>query len=72
MPNVDWTVAQILAERKASDAARPFVDGFDYCMLNVDPTKTLRELQAEGLGQNVKMTLEQLEACDAALRALAE
>ena len=52
--------------------ARQFVDGYDYCMLNADPTKTLRQLQAEGLGQNVKMTVEQLEACDAALRALAE
>jgi len=72
VPSVDWTVAQILGERKVSDAARPFVDGFDFCMSNADQSKTLRELQAEGLGQNRKMTMEELEACDAALRALAE
>jgi hypothetical protein len=48
------------------------VDGFDFCMNTADPSKTLRELQAEGLGQNVKMTIEQLEACDAALRALSD
>ena len=71
-PSVDWTVAQILADRKVSDVARTFVDGYDFSMMNTDQSKTLRELQAEGLGQNVKMTAEQLEACDAALRALAE
>ena len=72
LPNVDWTAAQILADSAVKDVARRFVDGFDYSMLNADPTKTLRELQAEGLGQNKKMTVEQLEACDAALRALAD
>jgi hypothetical protein len=72
LPNVDWTVAQILADSAVKDVARKFVDGFDYSTLNADPTKTLRELQAEGLGQNKKMTVEQLEACDAALRALAD
>ena len=41
-------------------------------MSTSDPTKTLRQLQAEGLGQNVKMTAEQLAACDAALRELAD
>ena len=72
VPCVDWTIAQILADKPASVAARPFVDGWDYSMMQADPSKTLRELQAEGLGQNVKMTAEQLEACDAALRALAD
>lgn len=72
MPSVDWTVTQLLDDPAIANAARPFVDGFDFCMSTADPTKTLRELQAEGLGQNVKMTVEQLEACDAALRALSD
>jgi alpha-L-rhamnosidase len=72
VPSVDWTVAQLLDDPAIANAARPFVDGFDFCMNTADPSKTLRELQAEGLGQNVKMTAEQLEACDAALRALAD
>jgi alpha-L-rhamnosidase len=72
VPCVDWTVAQLLDDPAIANAARPFVDGFDFCMNTADPTCTLRELQAKGLGQNVKMTAEQLEACDAALRALAD
>ena len=72
MPSVDWTVAQLLDDPAIANAARPFVDGFDFCMSTADPSKTLRELQAEGLGQNVKMTIDQLEACDAALRALSD
>ncbi len=72
VPSVDWTVAQLLDDPAIANAARPFVDGFDFCMSNADPSKTLRELQAEGLGQNEKMTAGQLEACDAALRALSD
>ena len=72
VPSADWTVAQLLDDPAIANAARPFVDGFDFCMSNADPAKTLRELQAEGLGQNEKMTDERLEACDAALRALAD
>ena len=72
VPSVDWTVTQILDDPAIAGACRPFVDGFDFCMSTSDPTKTLRQLQAEGLGQNVKMTAEQLAACDAALRELAD
>ena len=72
VPNVDWTVAQLLDDPAVANAARPFVDGFDFCMNSADPTKTMRELQAEGLGQNRKMTVDELEACDAALRELAD
>jgi len=72
VPNVDWTVTQLLDDPAVANAARPFVDGFDFCMSSADQSKTLRELQEEGLGQNVKMTREQLEACDAALRAIAD
>ena len=72
VPSVDWTVAQVLDDPAIAAAVRPFVDGFDFCMSNADPTMTLRELQAKGLGQNEKMTVEQLEACDAALRAMAD
>ena len=71
-PSVDWTVAQIMDDRAVADVVRKFVDGFDYCMLTADQSKTLRELQAEGLGQNRKMSAEKLAACDAALRSLAE
>jgi alpha-L-rhamnosidase len=71
-PSVDWTVAQILADRKVSDVARKFVDGWDFSILGADHSKTLRELQAEGLGQNRKMTADELEACDAALKELAD
>ena len=71
-PSVDWTVSQILAERKVSDVARKFVDGWDFSILGADHSKTLRELQAEGLGQNRKMTADELEACDAALKELAD
>ena len=55
-----------------ANVCREYVDGFDFCMSTNDPSKTIRQLQAEGLGQNEKMTIEQLEACDAALRALAD
>ncbi len=72
VPCVDWTVARILDDREVSGVARRFVDGFDYATSQADPTKTLRELQAEGLGQNHKMTAGELAACDAALRALAD
>ena len=72
VPSVDWTPAQILDDPAVAGAARPFVDGFDFCMSTCDPTETLRQLQAEGLGQNVKMTAEQLEACDQAMRAMAD
>ena len=71
-PSVDWTVAQIMDDRAVADVVRKFVDGFDYCMLTADQSKTLRELQAEGLGQNRKMSAEKLAACDAALRELAD
>ena len=37
-----------------------------------DASKSLRELQADGFGQNQKMTEAQLAACDAELRELAE
>jgi hypothetical protein len=53
-------------------AARPFVDGFDFSALTCDRTKTLRELQAEGFGQNEKMSTQALEAADAALRELTD
>ncbi len=71
-PSVDWTVSQILAERKVSDVARKFVDGWDFSILGADQSKTLRELQAEGLGQNRKMTADELAACDADLKELAD
>lgn len=71
-PSADWTVAQILAEPQVSGVVRRFVDGFDFSFMSADRTKTLRELQAEGLGQNRKMTVEELEACDAAMRELAD
>lgn len=72
VPCVDWTIAQILDDPAIANVCREFVDGFDFCMSTNDPGKTIRQLQAEGLGQNVKMTIEQLAACDAALRALAD
>ena len=71
-PSVDWTVSQILAERKVSDVVRRYVNGFDYSIMGADHSKTLRELQAAGLGQNVKMSAEELAACDAALAELAD
>lgn len=72
MPSADWTIAQILDAKDASSVVRRFVDGFDWAMMQVDSAWTLREAQAAGLGQNRKMTAEELDACDAALRALAE
>jgi hypothetical protein len=48
------------------------VDGFDFSALTCDRTKTLRELQAEGFGQNEKMSAQALEAADAALRELTD
>ena len=72
VPSADWTIAQILDAEDASAVVRGFVDGFDWSMMQTDPSWTLREAQAAGLGQNIKMTAEELEACDAALRALAE
>ena len=72
VPCADWTIAQILDDPAIANVCRTFIDGFDFCMSTSDPTKTIRQLQAEGLGQNEKMTVEQLEACDAALRALAD
>jgi alpha-L-rhamnosidase len=72
MPCVDWTAAKILDNREVANVVRKYVNGFDYAMATSDPSKTLRELQAEGLGQNKKMTLEELEACDAAMRELAD
>ena len=54
-------VPMLRTSRRASHAVR------------VDRRTQVRVIgQAEGLGQNVKMTAEQLEACDAALRALAD
>lgn len=72
VPCVDWTVTQIMDDPAIANVVRGLVDGFDFSMNMADPNKTLRQLQAEGLGQNEKMTVEQLEACDAALRALAD
>ena len=72
VPNADWTIAQILAAADVCNAVRPFVDGFDWAMMNADPNATLREAQTAGLGQNHMMTAEELEACDAAMRELAE
>ena len=72
VPSVDWTVTQLLDDPAIANAARPFVDGFDFVMQMADPAKTLRELQAEGLGQNRKMTTEELAACDAAMRELSD
>ena len=51
---------------------RRYVNGFDYSIMGADHSKTLRELQAAGLGQNVKMSAEELAACDAALAELAD
>ena len=72
VPSADWTIAQILDAEDASSVARRFVDGFDWAMMQADPAWTLREAQAAGLGQNRKMTTDELAACDEALRALAE
>ena len=72
VPCVDWTAAQILDDPAVSKVCQPFIDGFDFSMSTSDTSKTLRQLQAEGLGQNVKMTAEDLQACDTALRALAD
>jgi alpha-L-rhamnosidase len=72
VPSAEWTIAQILDAEDASSVVRRFVDGFDWSMMQADPTQTLREAQAAGLGQNRRMTTEELAACDAALRALAE
>ena len=72
VPCVDWTVAQVLGDREVGNVVRKFVDGFDFVMQMADPAKTLRELQAEGLGQNRKMTAEELAACDAAMRELSD
>ena len=72
MPSVDWPLSSILADREVSDVVRKFVHGFDYATLTADKSKSLRELQAEGLGQSRKMTVEELAACDAKLRELAD
>lgn len=72
VPSVDWTLAQIVASPDTQAVARKYVDGFDYSTMTADQTKTLRELQAEGFGQNRKMTADDLATCDAALRALAD
>jgi hypothetical protein len=72
VPSAEWTIAQILDAEDAGSVVRRFVDGFDWSMMQADPTQTLREAQAAGLGQNRRMTTEELAACDAALRALAE
>lgn len=72
VPCVDWTLSKILDDPNASAVVRDFVDGFDYSAMMADQGKSLRQLQAEGLGQNEKMTAEQLKACDDALRMLAE
>ena len=72
VPSAEWTIAQILDVEDASSVVRRFVDGFDWSMMQADPTQTLREAQAARLGQNRRMTTEELAACDAALRALAE
>jgi alpha-L-rhamnosidase len=71
-PSADWTIDEILAVPAAANAVRPFVDGFDFSALTCDRTKTLRELQAEGFGQNEKMSTQALEAADAALRELTD
>ena len=72
VPSADWTLAQILDAEDASAVVRRFVDGYDYAMMTSDQSLTLRQAQAAGLGQNHKMTAEDLAACDAALRELAE
>jgi len=72
VPCVDWTLAQILDDENAKNVARGFVDGFDFSMMMADKTLTMREAQAAGLGQNHKMTLEELEELDVELRKLAE
>ena len=72
VPSVDWTLSQILEAEDASAVARRFVDGFDYAMLTTDQSLTLRQAQAAGLGQNRKMSAEELQELDAALRELAE
>lgn len=72
VPCVDWAAAQILDDPAVAGVCQPFIDGFDFSMSTSDTSKTLRQLQAEGLGQNVKMTEEDLQACDTALRALAD
>lgn len=72
VPSADWTLAQVLDADDASAMVRQFVDGFDWAMMTSDPSLTLREAQAAGLGQNHKITVEELEACNAALREPAE
>lgn len=72
VPCVDWTPAQVMDDPVMANVVRGFMDGFEFCMATSDPTKSLRQLQSEGLGQNVDMTEEQLEACDQAMRELAD
>lgn len=72
MPTADWTMAQLVDDPSVAAVLRPFVDGFDYCVSTCDQSRTLRELQGEGFGQNARMTTEQLKAADRALRELAD
>lgn len=72
VPSVDWTIAQLLDDPAVANAVRPYVDGFDYCTSTCDQSKTLRELQAAGFGQNVMMSDEALTAANEALHALAD
>ena len=72
VPCADWTFGLILETTDTSEVFRRHVDDFDFCATRFDHGKTLRELQAIGLGQNYPMTADELEACDADLRALAD
>lgn len=72
VPSVDWSIAQLLDDPALAAAVRPYVDGFDFATSTCDQGRSLRELQAEGFGQNVKMSADDLAAADAALHALAD
>ncbi len=71
-PSVDWPLGLVLETTDTSEVMRKHVDDFDFCATMFDHDKTLRELQAIGFGQNYHMTPEELEACDADLRALTD
>ena len=72
VPSANWTLGLILETTDTSEVLRRHVDDFDFCATRFDHGKTLRELQAIGLGQNYPMTADELEACDADLRTLAD
>ncbi|MCR4870852.1 MAG: glycoside hydrolase family 78 protein [Atopobiaceae bacterium] len=72
VPNANWTLGRILETTDTSEVLRRHVDDFDFVATRFDHSKSLRELQTIGLGQNYRMTADTLAVCDADLRALAD